>query len=233
MTLGRTAAGSVLQPSAGYDRVAECYDEWDWQAFWTRNEEPVVDSMLRTVAAPRVALDLGTGTGRYCDVLRRIGHRAVIGIDVSFGMLSVARRKPGFNVLVNADIGALPFADRSAGLTVAARSLSHVADLDQALAEIARVLAPGGTLVVSDLHAEHAFDVTKLKTPRGEIAICTWKHTETDVAEAAARAGLMPLQVQRFTARECLWLPPADQLTSLDRTGRRTVFFVGRFRKGT
>jgi len=96
-------------------------------------------------------LDLCCGTGDQALALRRLGLR-VAAADFCLPMLALARRKyarvpaPRPRGLA-ADALALPFADSSlAGATVAF-GLRNVADLDQALREIARVLEPGGRLV--------------------------------------------------------------------------------------
>jgi ubiquinone/menaquinone biosynthesis C-methylase UbiE len=226
-----SSGGTRFDPGPGYDRAADTYDLWGWQSFWTRNEEPIVESMLRSLPLPETAVDLGAGTGRYCDMLCRLGVPRVVGVDISRGMLDVARRKWPSIAFVNGDISALPLVDSCAQVAIAARTLSHVPDVEGVLGEIARIMRPGGLVIVTDLHAEHPFDATKLPTPGGEIAIATWKRTESDVVSAATRVGLETTHVRRITAKDCVWLPPPQELLSLDRTGARAVFFVASFIK--
>jgi malonyl-CoA O-methyltransferase len=72
-------------------------------------------------------------------------------------MLSVAAKKPGLRGrLAVADATALPVATGCSDLVVCALTLAHVRDQSAALTEFARVLAPGGTLLISDFHPDAA-----------------------------------------------------------------------------
>jgi len=117
-------------------------------------EEPVVLELLGDVAS-RDVLDAGCGTGRYALRLAQAGAR-VRGVDTSEEMLAVARGKQaesGVEVDFRlGDIGRLPHADACFDAAVCALTLSHVADLGGAIGELARVLRPGGRLVVSEFH---------------------------------------------------------------------------------
>ncbi|MBM2823393.1 MAG: class SAM-dependent methyltransferase [Thermoleophilia bacterium] len=95
--------------------------------------------------APRRVLEVGPGPGEVSErMLRELGCE-VVAIDVSERMVDLARSR-GVDARVG-DVQELPFADEEFDLVVAAWILFHVPDLDRGLAEIARVLAPGGRLV--------------------------------------------------------------------------------------
>ncbi len=104
----------------------------------------------------RVVLDLCTGSGTSLTGLRRPG-RLVIGIDVSLGMLEVARESEGRTGwaprLVAADGFHLPLRDASLDAITVAFGIRNLRPRDQALREIRRVLKPGGTLVVLEATA--------------------------------------------------------------------------------
>ncbi|MGB8466290.1 MAG: ubiquinone/menaquinone biosynthesis methyltransferase [Terrimicrobiaceae bacterium] len=106
----------------------------------------------RAVAAddPRRILDLATGSGDLARALRKACPRAVvIGADFCVPMLEVAREK-NVPLLVQADALRLPFRDGVFdGLTVAF-GLRNMASWEDALHEMARVLRPGGLLLVMD-----------------------------------------------------------------------------------
>ena len=96
-------------------------------------------------------LDVGTGTGRYRPVLARAGARHIVGLDFSWEMLT-AGWETGAGVLVCGDAVALPIADAVFDLVLASLMVGDVADLTQWVAEVHRVLRPGGDLVFSDFH---------------------------------------------------------------------------------
>jgi ArsR family transcriptional regulator len=101
--------------------------------------------------------DLGCGTGALTAELAGSVAR-VVAVDQSAAMLRAARRRcegqPNVE-LHRADLEALPLADRSCDAALALLSLGWVAALEPVLAEAARILRPGGRLVVVD-HVRHA-----------------------------------------------------------------------------
>ena len=73
-------------------------------------------------------------------------------MDASPGMLAAARRNVPAARFARADLAALPLGDGTVDLVVCALALTHQPALGPAFAEFARVLRPGGELVVSDVH---------------------------------------------------------------------------------
>jgi ubiquinone/menaquinone biosynthesis C-methylase UbiE len=132
--------------------TAEGYAAWSWD-YDERNdlndlEQPVIRRILDELPAG-AALDAACGTGRHAAYLSSLGH-AVVGVDISPQMLDVARAKVGGADFREGDLHQLPVADQSVDLVVCALALTHVPDLGPVLAEFARVLRPGGHLVISD-----------------------------------------------------------------------------------
>ena len=141
--------------------VREGYAEWSKQydGEVTANplialEEPVVLEMIGDVAGLDV-LDAACGTGRYALRLAEAGAR-VSGLDTTEEMLAHARRKAADRNLAldlrNGDLRTLPFEDESFDLVLSALALCHMTDLSPVMAEFARVLRPGGRVVISDFH---------------------------------------------------------------------------------
>ncbi|MEP7118049.1 MAG: ubiquinone/menaquinone biosynthesis methyltransferase [Acidobacteriota bacterium] len=105
------------------------------------------------VQAGEAALDLATGTGDVAFALAARGA-VVTGLDLTHRMLQLARAKQtasGARVAwTTGDMAALPFPDRAFAIVTTSYGLRNVPDLDQAVAEIARVLAPGGRFLSLD-----------------------------------------------------------------------------------
>lgn len=93
-------------------------------------------------------LDVGTGPGEYPNRLFREGHQGRLeAVDSSPGMIQKAKSNGTDVRFVEADVRALPFADESFDVVTARHMLYHVPDVPGALAEVRRVLRPGGRLV--------------------------------------------------------------------------------------
>jgi ubiquinone/menaquinone biosynthesis C-methylase UbiE len=101
--------------------------------------------LARAISGPvRTVLDLACGSGAMSRELAADGRR-VIGIDISAAELAIAaERGPG--PWVQGDIRRLPFRDGSVDAVTASLALVVVPQLEQVLAEVARVLKPGGVL---------------------------------------------------------------------------------------
>ncbi len=104
------------------------------------------------VGADDVVLDLASGTGDIALMMASRGARRVIGLDITHHMLELARRKGGDVAYVTGDMGALPVADASVDVITTGYGLRNVPDLDDAIAEMARVLRPGGRVVSLDFN---------------------------------------------------------------------------------
>ena len=113
-------------------------------------EEPAVHSLLANLP-PGVALDVACGTGRHSAHLASLGHR-VIGVDANVNMLAVAKAKVPAADFRLGEFAALPVESNSVDVVTSSLALTHIAALAPAIHEMARVLKPGGTVVLSDIH---------------------------------------------------------------------------------
>jgi SAM-dependent methyltransferase len=135
-----------IKTQEGYATWAASYDAPGNQLL--EMEQPIVREILDGLPVG-VALDAACGTGRHTEYLALLGHR-VIGVDTSPEMLQRARAKVPGGEFREGDLHDLPLADDSVDLVVCTIALTHVPDLTGPFAEFARVLRPGGHLVVSD-----------------------------------------------------------------------------------
>ena len=103
---------------------------------------------------PKSVLDVATGTGDFAIAATKIENVKVTGVDISEGMLEVGRRKiekRGFsNVidLIKADSESLPLHENNFDAVTAGFGVRNFETLEKGLAEILRVLKPGGIFIV-------------------------------------------------------------------------------------
>ncbi|MFI6177250.1 class I SAM-dependent methyltransferase [Nonomuraea sp. NPDC051191] len=149
-----------------YDRIAEGYTaENETGLVNAYYERPAMLELAGDVTGRRV-LDAGCGSGPLFAELRDRGA-VVTGVDASAGMLELARRRLGADAdLRVADLGSpLPLPDGEFDDVIASLVLHYLEDWGPALAELRRVLKPGGRLLVS---VDHPFVITLVKHMAGE-----------------------------------------------------------------
>jgi demethylmenaquinone methyltransferase / 2-methoxy-6-polyprenyl-1,4-benzoquinol methylase len=134
-----------------FGRVARRYDlanhvlSLGADFFWRARAAKLVESWN-----PERVLDLATGSGDLALAIeRRLSDAKIVGVDFSPKMIQIARSK-GVRETIVADALRLPFAERSFDCVTIAFGLRNVADWDGALREMARVLTPGGHVLVLD-----------------------------------------------------------------------------------
>lgn len=136
-------------------------------------------------------LDAGCGTGWR---LASSGAASAVGVDLSPEMLAQGRRNPRLSEveLIEGDVRALPFPDRTFDLVWCRLVLGYLPDVESAYRELGRVAVPGGSVVVTDFHPG-ALAAGRRRTFRdasGVHELLTYLHEPRLQLEAAARAGL-------------------------------------------
>jgi ubiquinone/menaquinone biosynthesis C-methylase UbiE len=200
----------------------------EWAAVYDAPGNPVISSeqgaVWRLLASypTGVALDAACGTGRHAKRLAELGHE-VRGVDVSLEMLDQARPKvPGASF----DLGrldALPLADSSVDLAVCALALTHEADPEPAIKELARVVRPGGHVIISDVHpimvglGMHAFYTG---TDGNDGVVPNYVHLPSVYLSAFRATGLEVTDCVEtlWGPEEALTLPWADERPNLWRS---------------
>jgi SAM-dependent methyltransferase len=139
--------------SGGWDESAAA-----WAAFVdgvdTNREfvlDPVVLARCGDVRGSRV-LDVGCGEGRFCRKLYDLGAHTV-GLDPTVGLLELARARHPEGEYVEGVAESLPFEDSSFDIVVSYVTLLDMPDYRRAIAEMVRVLRPGGKLIAANLNS--------------------------------------------------------------------------------
>ncbi|EJB07577.1 methylase involved in ubiquinone/menaquinone biosynthesis [Rhizobium leguminosarum bv. trifolii WSM597] len=160
--------------------------EWDELRRLHAADEEVDAAVIRLLGSQPIdsLLDLGTGTGRILELLSGLYRRA-IGVDASRDMLSVARANLDKSRITkatvrHADILNLPFEGQDFDLVTIHQVLHFFDQPEIAIAEAARMLRPGGRLVVIDL-APHTLEYLRdehahVRLGFSHQAISDWLH---------------------------------------------------------
>jgi SAM-dependent methyltransferase len=119
---------------------------------------PLVEAVA--AARPTRILEVGCGWGELAEWVGRETGAEVVAVDLSPRMVELARER-GVDARIG-DVQALPFADGEFDVAIAAWMLYHVPDLDRGIAELARVLRPGGRLVVATNSRFHLLELREL-----------------------------------------------------------------------
>lgn len=121
-------------------------------------------NLLKEINPNRI-LDLATGTGDFAIASLRLNPKEVIGMDISEGMLEVGRekmRKNGFDQVISMRLGDsenLPFEDNYFDALTVGFGVRNYEHLEKGLAEMLRVVRPGGKLVILEFSKPKRFPV--------------------------------------------------------------------------
>lgn len=160
-------------------------------------ETPPVHRLLEPLAPCRV-LDAACGTGRHSEWLLSRAHQ-VVGVDSSPDMLAKARAKLPAARFEQGDLNALPVPDASVDAAVCGLALVHCADLAQPFREFARVVRPGGRIVISDVHpfvVQLGWQAQFRTADGGSAFMRLNRHLPSSYAAAATAAGLRILALE-------------------------------------
>lgn len=131
----------------GWD--SEFVTSWWVEGFTEGADAEYVEQILPMAAAhlagSRSVLDIGCGEGQLSRLAASsAGVERVVGIDPTWAQLAVALSRPAITAYGRAAAAALPFSPAAFDTVVACLVFEHIDDVDAAIAEVGRVLAPGG-----------------------------------------------------------------------------------------
>lgn len=225
-------SGEELSVEEGYEAWASIYDG-DGNPL-VAIEGEAVRGLFGDIRGARV-IDLGCGTGRHTEALVAAGASVAAALDLSNGMIQRAREKlRGAPVVFarHAMPGPLPFGDRVFELAVMGLVAEHVAELGAALAEIYRVLRPGGRLLLSTLHPDRTAEGQKARFIDPETGlrrmIATEHRTIEDYLGAARGTGFLLETERTLVVPEAL----GERLERARRYVGMELGWVGGWRKG-
>jgi malonyl-CoA O-methyltransferase len=215
----RRVASAFSRASSQYHRLARAQQQMG-EALW-RLLPPQADSVL----------DLGCGPGQWS---RRLAVRfgpdcRVLGLDLAPGMLEIARREGPENVdWLCADAASLPLAARQVDLVFSNLAIQWCPDLDAVMAELHRVLRPGGRAVINTLGPGTLHEVAHAwSTPDALLAF----RSRSEHLASACLAGF--LQPRCTSVTERFFYPDlAAVMASIKGVGAQTSRSVARLTRG-
>ena len=179
----------------GLARHAKHYERWAGLLATPLYRRVVADVSAANLPGGANVLDVGTGPGRLpVEIARRSPQVRVTGLDVSPRMIEAAAAaiEPGQQVTAEVgDVAKLPYRDGSVDLVVSTLSQHHWPDRAAALAELVRVLAPGGRIWIYDLRRA-------LRTARVAAAVA---FPGSEVRIEPVRAGVLGRLLGRLTVQ--------------------------------
>lgn len=211
------------QVQALFDRIAPRYDLMnDLMSFGTHRwwkRRVIARALAHLPAGEAPVMDLAGGTGDLALALRRaLPDRRIALVDPSVGMLAVARKRGGARLdYFEAPGEALPFLDDCIAMVTLSFGLRNMADPAKGLREVARVLLPGGALVLLEfsrpdawfaplynLHARHVIPRLGALVARDPAAYSYLVQSierfpaRDDIAREIAEAGLVLREEHSF-----------------------------------
>jgi SAM-dependent methyltransferase len=208
MTGWRTAG--PLSPAAQVQQGLWGSDPDGWAQFAEPHNEPLFAAILdATGTGPGTRLlDLGCGTGLLLTLAQARGA-TVTGLDVTPGLLAMARDRLPTAELWQADIGSLPFGDAEFDVVTGVNVFQFAADPKAALAAAGRVVRPGGLVAVGTFAGPDRAESTaiheamsRLSPPGRQADHAPYALTRQNLAAALVAAGLQPLADGEV---ECVW----------------------------
>ena len=163
-------AEKVQQVEQMFNNIAPTYDKLNHRLSWN------IDKGWRKKAIrslkpfePKVLLDIATGTGDFAILAARMLHPdKLIGADISEGMMAIGREKvktAGLQQVISfekEDCTNLSYPEATFDAVIAAFGIRNFANLDKGLAEMCRVLKPGGHLSIVELTSPVSFPMKQL-----------------------------------------------------------------------
>jgi len=121
----------------------------DWASYFEPSFLPLYKKVLQELelSEDQLLLDAGCGAGLFSTMVNQTGAQ-VIGVDAAAGLLDIARHRNSKNSFLEEDLEKLPFQDGFFDVVAGFNSFQYAGDFSTSISEAARVLKPGGRLVI-------------------------------------------------------------------------------------
>jgi SAM-dependent methyltransferase len=199
-----------------YDDFAGWYERERHQPYH-RMLDDLETGLVERYGAGKDVLEVGCGTGLILGRARRFA-RSAIGIDLSAGMLAQAAAR-GLAV-AQASATALPIADASVDVAYSFKVLAHIPDIKGALAEMARVVRPGGWVLAEFYNARSVRRLVKrVKPPSAVSANTNDEAVYTRYDSADDIRGYLPPELTWVTSRGIRIVTPISHVMRVPGLG--------------
>lgn len=207
---------STLDNRSYYDEFAGWYERERGKGYHRMLDDLEV-ALVERYGVDKDVLEVGCGTGL---ILGRVASfaRTATGIDLSAGMLAKATER-GLAVS-QGSATSLPIRDASVDVAYSFKVLAHVAEIERAMAELARVVRPGGWVLAEFYNARSLRRLVKwLKPPTAvsdqtsDEAVYTRYDTKRDIA------GYLPPELEWVTSRGIRIVTPVSKVHDLPVVG--------------
>ena len=214
-----------------------------WASTYDRAPNPLLALEERLLApllsdlAHRDVVDLGCGTGRWLQRIEKVCPRSLTGIDSSAAMLAEAGNKcrPS-TALIHAGCTTTRLPSHSADYALASFLLSYVPHLPAFARELARIVRPGGTLILSDLHPDaRTYGWRRTFKSAGNLfEIITFPYTLPDLISGLDAAGFRCERVEEpcFGEQEQAIFRERGMLEGFRQVESLPVIYWARFSRG-
>lgn len=221
-----------MADDALFDSKADSYDSWYMTPLGAYEDELENALFFKHAGAVRgkTVLDVGCGTGLYSIRLAEAGAD-VTAVDVSSKMIEVARRKAQdrgqYIWFDQADMSKLPYENRTFDMVVSITALEFADDPLIALMEMARVLKPGGKLILGILNSDSPWADARRERAKREESIYGSANflSPRDLRQLFHRTGTFGA----LTMESCIYTLPEEQ--DFDDSHAARQEFVGRMFK--
>lgn len=181
------------EPPEAYDLWAPSYD-FQPQNLMLRLDDELFHELLGGVSLrDKTVVDIGCGTGRHWEKLLQQHPSQLAGFDVSDGMLTELKKKfPGAEVQLATDNFLSGISDATVDVVVSTLTIAHIQYMETALAAWARIVKPGGSIILTDFHPRLLADGGRrdFYSDEGHVVIRNFVHGIDRVIHVAKSNGL-------------------------------------------